>query len=264
MRKIALAALFTCIYLQGSGQVASYTEANTVGTYTALVGGTALTPPNATMSGAGWFEQTYNVTLPFVYFFNGIGYSSVFINSNGYVTFGNAEFGNNPRPNLVNNGVNGAIMAMACATTYGYMGGAGTVLLGSLVDQSNANPIMYGTIGTAPNRIFVAQWTNAVRSVTYYGSNGTGIESVTFQIRLLEGSNVAEIVFNTSTTPYSPPYNPMVGLSGATTADYSIMNGNWATATPITSGAASILFNSGNPAPAGQTYDFTPSAGQMA
>src|ERR1039458_10145 len=125
MKKLLFVFVLISINLSGFGQVSSYTFSSSTGTYTPLSGGTALIPPNSGISGAGWFEQTYNVPLPFVYYFNGAGYSSVYINSNGYVTFGMPTLGTNPRPHTVNNGQSGAIMGYACASTYQYVGGAG-------------------------------------------------------------------------------------------------------------------------------------------
>ncbi len=263
MKKISLLSALLCITLACFGQVNSYTFAYSSGTYTALSGGTALIPPNSGISGAGWFEQEYNVPLPFVYYFNGKGYSSVFVNSNGHLSFGKPTLVTNPRPHTVNNGQDGAIMGYACATTYSYSGGAGSILLGGLVDVANSNPITYGTIGSAPNRIFIVQWTNSERSVSYYPNSGGSAESLTFQIRLKETSNVAEIVYNTSTTSYSPAYNAVAGLSGATTADFNLVGGaSWTAVTNNTvTSATNIPFTSTVSIPSGVTYTFTPPAG---
>ena len=257
--------MLICLNLACYGQVSSYTFSSSTGTYTPLVGGTPMVPPNSGLSGVGWFEQTYNVPLPFVYYFNGAGYSSVFINSNGYVTFGKPASVTNPRPHLVNDGESGAVMGYGCGTTYAYTGGAGSILLGGLIDNSNSNPILYSTIGTAPNRIFVVQWTNADRSVTYYPSNGGTAESLTFQIRLSEGTNVAEIVYDASTTSNSPIFNAVAGLSGASNADFNLVGGSdWTTATNNTvTNSTSIPFTAAVSIPAGTTYDFTPPAGMM-
>ncbi len=265
MKKNALLLLLLlCIGLNLSAQVSSYTFSYSSGTYTPLSGGTAVVPPNSGLSGNGWFEQVYNVPLPFVYYFKGAGYSSVFVNSNGHLSFAAPTLPTNPRPHTVNNGQAGAIMGYGCAVTYQYSGGAGGVLLGGLLDNTNANPIYYGTIGTAPNRIFVVQWTSCTRSVTYWGYGGPS-DALTFQIRLKETSNVAELVYGSSTTAYSPAYNAVVGLSGASTADFNLVGGSsWTSVTNNTSTTATnIPFTTAVSIPAGTTYDFTPSAGQM-
>ncbi|MCW3124322.1 MAG: hypothetical protein JWQ38_3814, partial [Flavipsychrobacter sp.] len=265
MKKLSLLLATLFIYSFSFAQVSSYTFGYSAGTYTPLVGGTALVPAGSGITGAGWFEQVFNVQLPFVYYFNGAGYSSIYVNSNGHIAFGKPTLVTNPRPNTVNNGQSGAIIGYGCNTTYSYTGGAGSILLGGLVDLPNSNPIMAGTIGSAPNRIFVVQWTNAVRSVTYYPNNGAGFtENLTFQIRLKEGSNVAEIVYDNSATTYSPTFNATSGLSGAATTDYNLVTGTaWNTVTNGTSGTLNIPFTSSVSIPAGTTFTFTPNVGQM-
>ena len=232
MKKLYFLLVLVFINLIGYGQVSSYTFSSSSGTYTALSGGTALIPPYSGITGNGWFEQCYNVPLPFVYYFNGKGYSSTYINSNGYLTFGAPGAVGNGRPYTTNNGQSGTIMGYACGTQYGYSGGAGTIALGGLIDNSNANPITYGTIGSAPNRIFVVQWTSCYRSVSYYSSNAGVAESLTFQIRLKETSNVAELVYNSSTSNYTGTFYPTPGLSGTSTADFNLCSGStWSSVT---------------------------------
>jgi uncharacterized protein YjdB len=260
MKRLLLLSAFILFCATSFGQVSTYTFSYSAGVYTPLAGGTALIPPNSSITGNGWFEQCYNVPLPFVYYFNGAGYSSVYINSNGYVTFAKPTLVTNPRPHLVNNGQAGAIMGYGCASTYSYASGPGSILLGGLMDFANANPITYGTIGVAPNRIFIVQWTNAYRSVSYYPSSGVAIESLTFQVRLKEGSNIAEIVYNTSTTNYTPVANPQAGISGSTTADFNLVSGaNWTSVVNSTvANGVNIPFTPSVSIPAGTTFTFTP------
>lgn len=246
------------------GQVNTYTFGYSSGTYTPLSGGTAVVPPYSGLTGNGWFEQVYNVPLPFVYYFNGAGYSSVYVNSNGHLAFGSPTTPTNQRPHTLNNGQAGAIMGYGCGVAYQYVGGSGGALLGGLLDNTNANPIYFGTIGTAPNRVFVVQWTSSTRTVTYWGYGGPS-DALTFQIRLKESSNVAELVYGSSTTAYSPAYNAVVGLAGASTADFNLVGGsNWTSVSNNTStSATNIPFTSSVSIPAGTTYDFSPPAGLM-
>ena len=264
MKKLISSFVLIFLYSIGYGQVSSYTFAYSAGTYVPLTGGSPLIPPNTSIAGNGWVEQCYNVPLPFVYYFNGIGYSSVFINSNGHIAFGKPTSVTNPRPHTLNNGQSGAIMGYACGSTYQYISGAGSTLLGALVDNTNANPIVYGTIGSAPNRIFVVQWTNAYRSLAYWGTSASAVENITFQVRLKEGSNVAEMVYDASSTNYTPGINSVVGLSGASTADYNLVGGAaWNSVTNSTASITNIPFSGSVSIPSGTTYVFTPAAGQM-
>lgn len=272
MKKLILFAVLIFLHSLSFGQVSAYTFAYSVGTYTPLASGTPVVPPNSGFAGNGWFEQVVNIPLPFVYYFKGAGYSSVYVNSNGHIAFDKPTYATNQRPNTVYSAPTaGTIMGYGCTVTYAYnnppvTGSAGTALLGGLIDNANANPIIYSTIGSAPNRIFVVQWTNAYRSLTYFGASAGYAEGITFQIRLKETSNVAEIVYNTSTTAYeSSPYYPSVGLTSVSTSDVNLVTGtSFSSVTNTTASAtANIIFNPSNGIAAGTTFTFTPNAGQM-
>ena len=257
MKKLQLLSLFCCLTIAASAQVNTYTFSSSAGTYTPLGSGTALVPPNSGLSGTGWEAQVFNIGLPFVYYFNGKGYSSCYISSDGYIAFGAPINPGTAWPLQAANGQNGVICAFGNDAAYA----PGS----SLVDAQNANPIIYNTIGSAPNRIFVVQWTAAMRSVTFFGSGTNTGETITFQIRMYETTNVAEIVYNTSSTNQTNTYYPMVGIGGASTADFVALGGTtWAGATASTSSnTKTITFNSTTSIPAGTTYDFTPPAALM-
>ncbi len=268
MKKITLLLALIVINMACFGQVSTYTFASSAGTYTPLSGGTALVPPGSGISGAGWFCQNFNVTLPFVFYYNGIGYSDVYVNSNGYLTFGAPAYANRTAPHQVNDGQAGTITALASSTGYGYSASAsGRIWLGSAIDKTNSNPILYSTTGSAPNRIFVVQWTDCERSVAYFGGSGAVTENITFQIRLYETSNIAEIVYNTSATNTNSAgvtnFYPTIGLCGASTTDFNLLDGlAFSSVTNTTTTVtASVLFNSTSGIDAGTTFTFTPPSG---
>ncbi len=271
MKKITLLLALFVTHLACFGQVSSYTFASSSGTYTPLSGGTALVPPGSGISGTGWSSQNFNIVLPFVFFYNGIGYSDVYVNSNGFLTFGKSALASNGRPSIVNDGQSGSICGFAASNGYGYTGSAsGRIWLGTLLDFSNSNPIQYATIGSAPNRVFVVQWTDCEGANAYYPTSGGASESVTFQIRLSETTNTIDIVYNSSTTSFDragvtngTTLYPLVGLCGASTADYILLTGtSFSSVTTSTSIPNSmIVFDPSNGITAGTTFTFTPPSG---
>ena len=200
MKKIALLLLFSCLMV-GSGfaqtVATSYLQTkNTGGTYiSSMTGGTG------TLFGANWSgatASTASLSLPFSFYFNGTAYTTVYVNPNGYITFGAASASTNYTPlSTPTTGVTGTVAALACSSL------------------KSANAVAYGYTGTSPNRIFTIQWTTA-------GFN-TGITACTisFEINLYEKSNKAEVVYSAPTraTP-NTTLATQVGIGGASSSDY--------------------------------------------
>jgi hypothetical protein len=121
----------------------------------------------------------------------------------------------------------------------------------------NGGNIQYATIGTAPNRIFICQFTN----VAYY--SGTG--NVTFQIRLHEstsGDGTVEIIYGPATNNASA-----TGSIGITVPPGG--SGNFTSITPGSSGCSNTTYstttaNNSLPytnLPSGTYYVFCPLVG---
>jgi type IX secretion system substrate protein/Kelch motif protein len=138
--------------------------------YTFSCGSTTYTPISGT-GGPTLDDQTITVSLPFTFRYIGVDYTQVSLCSNGWVAAG-----------------------VTTSTTY-----VNTLCTTTSTDLKKMCPfwedlyppgggnIQYTTIGSAPNRIWVAQWTN----VNYF--SGTG--NVTMQIRLYEGSGLIEYIY---------------------------------------------------------------------
>ncbi len=230
---------------------ATYTFASTSGTYVPITGGTVLVATTPAPTSTSAVDDTnYNVTLPFSFNFNGISYTSVTVNSNGSLHFGTFA---------ANTGFSGPISGAPGATYVGVVSA-----LGRDLQQRFAAPIgelRAETIGTAPNRIFVAQFADWAE----YPTGPAQLDNYNFQIRLLENGNKAEIVYGTFTvgTVAGPGLgNPEVGLRGATNADFNnravAATGTWAASTAGTvNTAAAVLTSTIKPA-IGQTYTWTP------
>ncbi|MGV9003851.1 fibronectin type III domain-containing protein [Flavobacterium sp.] len=129
-----------------------------------------------------------NIGFNFVY--DGAVQTDCYINPNGFITFGvqmpSTQYVPLSTPTVFTNG--GAISALAID------------LKGSTDD------IIYATIGSAPNRTFVVQWTNAERKAL------PGLFN--FQIRLSETSNKIELVYG-NCLPTGAALGVQVGIRGA-------------------------------------------------
>ncbi len=117
-------------------------------------------------------DQTVTVTIPFSFTYLGSSYTQVSVCTNGWVAMGTTA-----STTYVNT---------LCTTTSTDL----KKICGfwdDLYFPAGGN-LQYTTTGSAPDRVFVAQWTNApfISSTTNY---------ITFQIRLHETSNSIEIIY---------------------------------------------------------------------
>lgn len=218
------------------GQVATFYNwelAN--GTYTSITGGTVLgnTSSNdqrfldpATPLGG---TTTTGVGLPigFNFTFNGTSYDRFGIHYNGWITFGQSTLG----ATAVNMASASAITPLTSTTaiTPTHLRNRICGFAGDLAAQTGSE-LRFETLGTAPNRVMVVQWTNA-RHTTASG------DSYNFQIRLFESTNNIEIHFG-SFTQNGTNRTRQIGLGGSVATDYNarrVVNG---TQTYLTSIAA--------------------------
>lgn len=130
------------------------------------------TGTNTTLIGDDNNAGPFNLGFTFTYY--GVNYTQAYININGTVNFGagSSEYSNG---SLNTSGPNNSIYAFW----------DDLVTDPSPYDQ---RPIYYATVGSAPNRKFVAQWTNM-----YFFS--TTVQMGTFQVILYEGSNNIQIQY---------------------------------------------------------------------
>jgi hypothetical protein len=143
-----------------TGSTLSYDVAN--GNYTEITGGTVLA------SGTGIEGYYGGVTLPFNLAWDGGVVNTVYVSSDGYVSFD---------PNA-----SGSIGSSGVAAWANYLTGTAT------------GELSYKTLGTSPNRVFVVQWKNVTRAPST-SSN----DVYNFQIRLVENGGYAEVVYGSMT-----------------------------------------------------------------
>jgi uncharacterized repeat protein (TIGR01451 family) len=218
----------------------NYTFTSTSGTYTEITGGTV----HGTETND---DQNFNnVAIGFTFGYNGVNYTAVGINANGFVRMGSAGFtgscGYNPISSIDNANCNNSIAALAR----------------DLVGQTGAE-LMSKVEGTAPDRVFIVQWKN-------YRSWASPLpigDSYNFQIRLYETSNVVEYAYG-SFTQNATNRTVQVGLRGAGNIDYNnrrtttSTTGDWAESLPGTANNSSMGLTTTLKPGSGLIYTFTP------
>jgi hypothetical protein len=129
--------------------------------------------------------------IGFNFVYDGVSHNQCFISPNGFLTFASQPTSANYFP---------------LSTATPYTGGGSISALG--VDLIGTSTIVYNTIGFAPNRTFVVQWSNAVRKSTTGNFN--------FQIRLNETTNTVQFSYGSCTPTGASAINVQVGLRGVT------------------------------------------------
>ncbi|MCS7027480.1 MAG: T9SS type A sorting domain-containing protein [Bacteroidia bacterium] len=263
-----------------TAQVNNYAFTQTLGTYTPITGGTLLgTGPGQVddhlffnANGTGNDGSTGSGTGPgmpigFPFVFNGQVFNNFAVCANGYIklftgsgsqTIGSGFFGvpTNYFPPLADN-----VFAASSSNFDNIIGGFVTDVLA----QSNGT-LRYQTIGTAPNRVLVVQWTNVG---FWRNPSPPPAESFNFQIRLYETSNNIEVVFGTVTVGIPPLLNPYimgVGFRGTGPSSFNLRqvttSSNWlnsvaATANNQGGAVTPSLTPSTAPSAPGLTYRWT-------
>lgn len=182
-------------------QISNYNFSTAVGAYTEVAGGTTIFQGDVFND----VDDEYApVAIPFPFTFNGVPYTTAYVNSNGAVSFGGGH------------------------SEYSYPLGViqdeDAIAVGFGADlwsgEEPSSTVTAQTVGTAPNRTFVIQWKN------WHSFDEIDSSNLNFQIRLTEAGGVAanqSVVFS-----YGPMYLDaftdidylQVGLRGQTTTDF--------------------------------------------
>jgi hypothetical protein len=143
MKKIYLMMLAILFAGIGYAQVSSYSFASSGGTYTAITGGTVIgqatsADPGAAPESASMDDHTYTaVAIPFTFNFNGQAFTSININTNGWVSFG-AIAASTSTPISAATAYNGVISAFS-NDMMGIFAATGTRAIGSNVITAVSN-----------------------------------------------------------------------------------------------------------------------------
>ena len=183
--------LFSLLNQLSFAQVSTYSFSESISTYTPLA-------TSSTAYAAPWDDHTsgaaFLAPIGFTFTFDGINQTQCYISPNGFLSFGVQPASNTYLP-------------LSVATTF-TNGGTITALGMDLISGTPTDNIVYNTIGSAPNRVFVVQWTNARRKVA--------IGDYNFQIQLFESTNVVKICYGLCVPSDPTVYNGQVGIRGAT------------------------------------------------
>ena len=116
--------------------------------------------------------------------------------------------------------------------------------------------IRFQTIGTAPNRTLVVQWTGWQRFTT----TGAFGELYNFQIRLNETTNTINVVYNIQGPTSATARTFEIGLRGSSNADFNNRTSttNWGSTTAGTLNSSNVTLSSTVKPTAGLTYTWTP------
>ncbi|HPI53051.1 MAG TPA: hypothetical protein PLU10_00095 [Chitinophagaceae bacterium] len=118
--------------------ITAYTFSQSTGTYSSLVSPTVLA------SGTGLDNERYQVSIPFNFLMDGVGFSSVYVAMNGFISFGNTDPGTGYW--MINSGATGFRVVS------GFDNDLGTL--------NASTELSYQTTGVAPNRVFTVQWSH--------------------------------------------------------------------------------------------------------
>ena len=256
--------LLTLLVILGLGifsgafaQTYEYGFSSSIGTYTPITGGVLLgtetsddqrfvdpaTPAGGTTNTGPGFP------IGFTFMFNGISFDRLAINNNGWISLGQSAL--TPSVDMTY-----SLLSLPLASTSVITPGQLTsriAALGRDLQAQTGASLRLETIGTAPNRVCVVQWTGYKK----FSTSGTG-DNFSFQIRLNETTNNIQIVYGTM-TPNTTAGDFQVGLRGELATDFfnRTTTTDWAATTAGAASNAVCTMNATVYPANGLTYNFT-------
>lgn len=200
-QKVAVFAALLISWSAFGQYVPNYTVSTSSGTYTPITTGTSFgTATNDDQSFTDGANPTTastgtgpGIDIGFNFVFNGQIMNKLGVNSNGFIALGN-------------NTVTISSSTGGFTTTQNLIKGFNHDLVGLA-----SGDIRVATVGTAPNRECVVQWTNYRR---YGTTTGLSADTINFQIRLAEVSNNIAFVYGKVKTAYTgTSFKPTLGIS---------------------------------------------------
>ncbi|MGQ9806283.1 MAG: choice-of-anchor D domain-containing protein [Chlorobiales bacterium] len=191
----------------------SYTFSQATGTYTPITGGTVLG------TGTGVDDNNYTAQpIGFTFNYDGVDYTQIGVNSNGFIWFGTTAPPNNTYTAISTTSAVDRIVAALSGDLRGLASGQ----------------LRIQTIGTAPNRECVVQWSNFRHYL------GTG-DNYNFQIRLREADGRIELHYG-AFTKNATNRAYQVGLRGTANTDFNnrTTTTNWSASTAGTVNTATM------------------------
>lgn len=246
---ILLSILFTATI--ASAQVSNYRFSALSGTYTPVD-----SMPGLAVNTYGIqddFITPDKVKLPFSFQFGQQQFDSVGLSENGFLYFGN--IGNREL------GSSWPISTVHTSKVKGVISPIGTDL--HPVNTAPQNTTLKTTIaGTAPNRIFIAEWAQTSRFDAVNNLNDP--DNISFQVKLYEQSNRIDFVYGSFTLNPALTEPVEIGLKGATYDDYvnRIPNGpDWMQTLPGNTQLGRLNLNETSMPARGTTFSWTTGGG---
>ncbi|MFY7964540.1 MAG: T9SS type A sorting domain-containing protein [Chitinophagaceae bacterium] len=259
MIKRILPSLFAIVGLIMVGSSAkaqlNYTVSFPTATYSAITGTSptlsmAYPPDLAATEGVPETDEgaANGIAFPFPVKFNGTTYNTFNISTNGFISLGaeldtfNVFWGNNLNSGPYNGVANDARNTRPLIAP-----------LWDDLDMQAATNIVYNTSGTAPNRVFTVQWSNAKWSWQATGA------SVSFQVKFYETTNVIRFHYRPINAGTVTSGSASVGLADGPIGAGNFLSLSALTTTATNSSTTETTTISAKPS-ANLVIDFTPVA----
>ncbi len=215
-------------------QITNYTFTSGQSSYSAITNGTVPALTGGDLD-EGWFA---NIPLGFEFWYMGTLINNIHASTNGVISLAQTSPPNGAAPNNTFSGTVANFYRPFIAPLWDNLD----------MDSLSGAEFSYVTTGTAPYRVFTAQWKNA--EWNWFANDAT----ISFQAKFYETTGVIEFVYQQETaTPFSP--SATIGVSGVANNTYLSLNGTGSSP----SVSSSVSYNTLNTKPAnGQSYVFTP------
>lgn len=267
LKRMLLACTLLLFAFNIQAQVSTYAYSQSSSTFTPLATGTVygttatddqrFVDPAVPAGGTA----TTGVGLPigFNFVFNADTFDRIGINTNGWISFGKSSL--TPSVN------------MASTSSYYPLPATSTITPNLLRNRfagmardlqvRTGSTLTMAVTGTSPNQVCVIEWLNFKR---YSSGTDTNGDTLNFQIRLYETTNVVEVVygnmkFDATTSHTGNSNSPQVGLGGRVNTDYNsrTTTTDWNNSIAATSNAAGLNVGTGVIYPAnGLSMQWTP------
>ncbi len=231
LRNLICALLFLSGMVSTQAQnISNYNFTASSGTFTALSGSTA-----PTFSGGSTNDGWYNsIPIGFEFWFMGTRYDNIGASTNGWLTFGLGST-SITNANAANSFSSNSVPRPFVAP-----------LWDDLDFTQSLGVFSYKTTGTAPNRIFTAEWLNAEWG---WSANDSVIS---FQVKLYETSGKVDFIYRQENSAVASG-SASIGIEGA--SSFQSLNG---TGTSPSSSTTTNTTNLSTKPATGQVYSFTP------
>jgi hypothetical protein len=215
-------------------QITNYTFTSGLGSYTPITNATVPALTGGDLD-EGWYA---NIPLGFEFWYMGTLVNNIQASTNGVLSLSQTSLPNGAAPNNTFSGNPGAFYRPLVAPLWDNLD----------MDTLSGAEFSYVTTGTAPYRVFTAQWKNA--EWNWFANDA----AISFQAKFYETTGVIEFIYKQEVANLFSP-SASIGISGSINTSYLSLNGTGSSP----SLSSSVSYNTLNSKPAtGQSYIFTP------